>query len=60
VVHLVALVGIQIHQQAQHRQQQRVVQLLHLVIPVLSVGIKHQENITEFIGTLDCLEEKQN
>jgi hypothetical protein len=45
--------GIQIHQQAQHQQQQRVGQLLHLVMLVLSVEIKHRENIMEFIVAKD-------
>jgi hypothetical protein len=49
----VALVEIQILQPAQLQRQQQVGQLQHHVMPVLSVEIKHQENIMEFIGTVE-------
>jgi hypothetical protein len=49
----VALVGIPIHLQVQHQQQQLVEQRqqLHHVLLVLFVEIKHPVNIMELIGT---------
>jgi hypothetical protein len=49
----VALVGIPIHPQVQHQQQQLAEQRqqLHHVLLVLFVEIKHPVNIMELIGT---------